>query len=124
MDNHTHAEETILLRITLLGGFRVWVDSRLIPDDAWKRRKVQILVKLLALASRHCLPKEQIMDLLWPEAEIDAARNNLRQTLHLARQLFKSEANSNFGILIDHNGWLCLTHEGETWVNAEAFETA
>jgi DNA-binding SARP family transcriptional activator len=124
MDNHTHAEETILLRITLLGGFRVLVDSRLIPDDAWKRRKVQILVKLLALASRHCLHKEQIMDLLWPAAEIDAARNNLRQTLHLARQLFKSEANSNFGILIDHNGWLCLTHEGETWVDAEAFETA
>jgi|SRR6266498_1019938 len=120
----TQLEEAILLRITLLGGFRVWVSSQLIPDEAWKRRKVQALVKLLALASRHCLHREQLMNLLWPEADIEAARNNLRQALHLARQIFKSEANSGLGILIDHNGWLCLTHEGEIWVDAEAFETA
>ncbi|MEO7838961.1 MAG: BTAD domain-containing putative transcriptional regulator [Anaerolineales bacterium] len=112
-----------MLRINLLGGFRVWVDSRLIPDDAWKRRKVQTLVKLLALTSRHCLHREQLMDLLWPEAEIEAARNNLRQTLHLARQILKSDANASLGILIDHNGWLCLTSEGETWVDAEVFES-
>jgi hypothetical protein len=30
------------LRIVLLGSFRVWVDSQLIPDEAWKRRKVQL----------------------------------------------------------------------------------
>jgi DNA-binding SARP family transcriptional activator len=121
---HMHSEEIIMLRITLLGGFRVWVSSQLIPDEAWKRRKVQTLVKLLALASRHCLHREHLMDLLWAEAEIEAARNNLRQTLHLARQILKSEANSVSGVLTDHNGWLCLTHEGEIWVDAEAFETA
>jgi DNA-binding SARP family transcriptional activator len=119
-----HSEETTLLRMTLLGGFRVWVRSQLIPDEVWKRRKVQTLVKLLALTSRHCLHREQIMELLWPDVEIDAARNNLRQTLHLARQTLKNETNSVSGILIDHNGWLCLTSEGETWVDAEAFETA
>lgn len=116
------SEETITLRINLLGGFRVAIGSYLIPDEAWKRRKVQAFVKLLALASRHCLLREQLMELLWPEAEIDAARNNLRQTLYLARQILKSKDNSGSGILIDHNGWLCLTHEGETWVDAEAFE--
>jgi DNA-binding SARP family transcriptional activator len=120
----THSEETILLRITLLGGFRVWVGPYLIPDEAWRRRKVQTLVKVLALASRHCLHREQLMELLWPGAEMESARNNLRQTLHLARQVLKNEANSESGILADHNGWLCLTSEGEAWVDAEAFETA
>lgn len=112
------------LQIALLGGFRVWVDSQLIPDEAWKRRKVQALVKLLALTSKHCMHREQIMALLWPEVEIEAARNNLRQTLHLARQVLRNEGHSDSGILIDHNGWLCLTSEGETWVDAEAFERA
>jgi DNA-binding SARP family transcriptional activator len=120
----TRSEETILLRITLLGGFRVWVGPYLIPDEAWKRRKVQALVKLLALSSRHCLHREHIMELLWPDAEMESARNNLRQTLHLARQILKNEAESASGILTDHNGWLCLTPEGEAWVDAEAFETA
>ena len=119
-----HLEETIRLRITLLGGFRVWVDSNLIAAEAWKRRKVQGLIKLLALASRHCLHREQLMELLWPDAEMEAARNNLRQTLHLARQILKSQANSGSEFLIDHNGWICLTPEGETWVDAEAFEVA
>ena len=64
------------------------------------------------------------MNLLWPEADIEAARNNLRQTLHLARQILRGETNSVSGMLTDHNGWLCLTHEGEIWVDAEAFETA
>jgi DNA-binding SARP family transcriptional activator len=118
------SNETALLQINLLGGFRVWISSELVPDQVWKRRKVQTLVKLLALASRHCLHREHLMTLLWPDVEIEAARNNLRQTLHLARQILKKEANSVFGMLTDHNGWLCLTHEGEIWVDAKAFETA
>ena len=94
---HIQLEETIRLQIALLGGFRVWVDAHLIPTQAWKRRKVQALIKLLALSSKHCLHREQLMELLWPEAEIMSARNNLRQTLHLARHIFKSEANSDSG---------------------------
>lgn len=121
---YAYSEEIVSLRIALLGGFQVWVSSHLIPDEAWKRRKVQALVKLLALASRHCLHREQLMNLLWPDADMEAARNNLRQTLHLARQTLKSESNSVSGLLTDHNGWICLTHQGEIWVDAEAFETA
>jgi DNA-binding SARP family transcriptional activator len=120
----TQAEETTMLRINLLGGFRVWVGSRLIPDEAWRRRKVQTLVKLLALTSRHCMHREQLMALLWPEADIESARNNLRQTLHLARQTLKNAGHSDSGIFVDHTGWLCLTSEGETWVDADAFERA
>jgi DNA-binding SARP family transcriptional activator len=112
------------LRITLLGGFRVWVNSQLIPEQAWRRRKVQALIKLLALTARHCMHREQLIALLWPEADIESARNNLRQTLHLARQVLRNAGHSDSGIFIDHNGWLCLTAEGETWVDAEAFERA
>jgi len=112
------------LRVALLGGFRVWVDSQLIPDEAWKRRKVQTLVKLLALTSRHCMHREQLMAMLWPEAEIESARNNLRQTLHLARLVLKNAGHSDSGIFTYHNGWLCLTSEGEPWVDVEVFERA
>jgi hypothetical protein len=31
------------------------------------------------------------MELLWAKAEMESARNNLRQTRHLARQIFKME---------------------------------
>lgn len=82
------------------------------------------MVKLLALAARHCLHREQLTELPWPEAEMKADRNNLRQTLHLARRILIRKSNSSPGMLTEHSGWLCLTHEGDTWVDAEAFETA
>jgi len=121
---HTHSEEAMILWIALLDGLRVWVGPHLIPDEAWKRRKVQALIKLLALESRHRLHREQLMELLWPEAEIEAARNNLRQTLHLARRILKSEAYARLGVLTDHNSWINLSHEGQVWVDVDAFETA
>ena len=55
------------LSIQLLGRFRVAIGSRIIPERAWSSRKAARLVKLLALAPNHCLHREQITDLLWPE---------------------------------------------------------
>jgi DNA-binding SARP family transcriptional activator len=121
---HTHSEESIILRIALLGGFRVWIGSHLIPDEVWKRHKVQALIKLLALDSRHCLHREQLIDLLWPGIDIEAARNNLRQTLYLARKIFSSEPHSSCEILMDHNAWLSLAPEKQVRVDVEEFETA
>ena len=53
---------THLLEVTLLGRFAVVVGGREIPARAWGSRKAQQLVKLLALAPRHRLTTEQILD--------------------------------------------------------------
>ena len=74
------------LRIELLGGFRVSVGDRAVPDRVWHRRKPAALVKLLALAPAHRLHREQIMDALWPELGPAAAAANLRKSLHHARR--------------------------------------
>jgi DNA-binding SARP family transcriptional activator len=78
------------IRIGLLGGFRVEVAGRSIPQDAWRQRKPAALVKLLALAPRHRLHREQVMDALWPELPPAAAAANLRKALHYARRLADS----------------------------------
>ena len=70
------------IQIELLGGFRVAVGGRAIPDEGWRRRKTAALVKLLALAPRHRLHREQVMDVLWPELSPAAAAANLRKALH------------------------------------------
>jgi len=78
------------IRIGLFGGFRVELDGRSIPEDAWRQRKPAALVKLLALAPRHRLHREQVMDALWPELPPAAAAANLRKALHYARRLVES----------------------------------
>src|ERR687889_899957 len=73
------------MRLWLLGGFRVSVGDRTVEEGAWRLRKAASLVKLLALAPRYRLHREQVMDLLWPDLGKNAASNNLRQILHAAR---------------------------------------
>ena len=74
------------LRIGLLGGFRVAVGARVVPEDAWSRRRPAAVIKLLALAPGHRLHREQVMDALWPALAPDAAAANLRKALHHARR--------------------------------------
>ena len=73
------------LCIELLGGFAVAVDGMRVAERAWRLRKARSLVKLLALAPRHTLHREQICELLWPDRDLPSASQNLRQTLHVAR---------------------------------------
>src|SRR5215203_7532497 len=74
------------VRIRLLGDFSVSVGSRTIEGSVWRRRKAANLVKLLALAPSHCLHREQLMDVLWPDLGTRAASNNLRGVIHAARR--------------------------------------
>jgi DNA-binding SARP family transcriptional activator len=52
------------LAIHLLGEFRVSVGPRTIAEREWTVRKAKSLVKLLALAPRHRLHREHVIDRL------------------------------------------------------------
>jgi DNA-binding SARP family transcriptional activator len=80
------SENSLPIRVRLLGGFSVWVGSRAVSEGAWRLRKAKSLVKLLSLSPGHALHREQLMDLLWPELGKTAATNNLRGALHAARR--------------------------------------
>src|SRR5918998_607051 len=83
-------EKRKVVRVWLLGGFRVSVGSRTMTQDAWRLRKAAALVKLLALAPNHRLHREQAMDALWPDLGRKAASNNLRNALHGVRKVLGS----------------------------------
>ena len=110
------------LRIWLIGGSRVSVGSRTIEHNAWRLRKAVALVKLLALAPRHRLHREQIMDALWPDSGKRAASNSLRKTLHAARRALDPAGGSRY--LASENDSLVLCPGSSLWVDVDAFEEA
>lgn len=71
--------------ISLLGGFSVVVDDRPVSAQAWTRRSAATLVKLLALRPGRRLPREQLIDLLWPDLLLDQAAPRLHKAAHYAR---------------------------------------
>ena len=113
-----------VVRVWLLGGFRVSVGSRAIGQDAWRLRKAAALVKLLALAPGHRLHREQAAEALWPNLEFLAASNNLRQALHVARRILEPDPAMTSRYLNLSGERLALCSEGQIWVDAVAFEEA
>ena len=110
------------MRAWLLGGFKVSVGPHTIEGGAWRLRKAATLVKLLALARGHRLRREQVMDLLWPDMDRNAASNNLRRTLHSARRALDPSAGYRYVASQDEQLVLCA--RSELWVDVEAFEEA
>src|SRR5262249_38260887 len=85
------------VRLQLLGGFRVWIGGPEVAPGAWPRRKPAQLLKLLALAPGHRLPREQVLERLWPDLEPDAAANNLHTAIYFVRRVLAPEGGAAAG---------------------------
>jgi predicted ATPase/DNA-binding SARP family transcriptional activator len=126
--NEAAVRQSEVVRIELLGGFRLRVGLQIIQEGRWRLRKANSLIKLLALAPGHRLHREQVMEALWPGIEPRSAANNLHQILYAARRAFEpsalasSSASSSYLLLRDKQ--LILCPDSPLWVDAEAFQEA
>jgi DNA-binding SARP family transcriptional activator len=119
--------EPEVVRIELLGGFRLWVGPRVIREGRWRLRKAKSLIKLLARAPGHRLHRKQVIETLWPGLEPRSAANNLHQILHAARRAFEPSTpagSAASGYLLLRDEQLTLCPDGPLWVDADAFQEA
>ena len=71
--------------ICLLGNFRLLVAGELIPIHPGS--KSEALLSLLALHSGRRMPREQLIQSLWPESDPALARNSLHNLVHHLNKL-------------------------------------
>jgi predicted ATPase/DNA-binding SARP family transcriptional activator len=112
------------LSICLLGGFQVAVRGRVVPADAWRQRRAAAIVKLLALSPSHRLHREQVIEALWPDLEMEAAANNLRVVLHRARRRLDATGAPPGRFLVRAGDDVVLSVADRVQVDVERFETA
>ena len=114
------------LNIHLLGPFRAAVDERVVEEHHWSRRKPALLVKLLALQPHHQLHREQVMEFLWPDLDVDAAANNLNKSIHAARRALEPElkTGSDSHFIVTHGHQVHLRAPENLKIDVEAFEQA
>ncbi len=70
----------------VLGGFEVIADGHRISHADFQRSAAERLVKLLLVTPGHTLARESAAETLWPGADPDASRANLRKALHFAHR--------------------------------------
>jgi len=100
----------------MLGRFAVERDGRLIPQTAWKRKRPVELLTAVALSNGHVLHREEIIDRLWPDKDLDAGANNLYRTLHDLRAVVGDN------VVTLERGVVRLTDD--VWTDVAAFEAA
>lgn len=123
-----HIASDPALRIYLLGQFRIerksgneWVavDSR-----TWHRRRARALLGCLLSSPGRRLGREQVMELLWPDLDIDVAANRLNGAVHELRQILEPEIARPAAsrMLRLEREILELADSTQIWVDAERFE--
>ncbi len=111
-----------MLRVYFLGKFRVERDGEVISDAEWKTRKDKLLLKYLVAYAGRPVQQEQLIELLWPDAEPRAAAMSLRTTLvHIRRALepYLEGAASHF--ILHRNEAVMFNADAPHWVDSDEF---
>lgn len=84
-----------LLRVQLLGGFRLWRRGVEVEPRAWKRLKARELFLILLTRRGVLQQKEHLMELLWPDASLQAANRDFRVALHALSEVLDPDRPRN-----------------------------
>lgn len=113
------------LRIQCLGPLTVSVGSETIDVKALRKRKSGQLLVLL-LAHDGPIPRDQLMDRLWPDLDGDAADTSLRVSLHHLRRLLEPHlgGRSRSRYIQAEGGLVWFSRHSEVRVDLDPFRTA
>lgn len=106
------------LVVYTLGDFSIYQDDQPISD--WPSGKGKAILKYLLLHRQRPVAKEVLMDTFWPEADGDAARNNLNVAIYNLRRSLRSR-HSRFSHILYRDDAYMLNPELRIWCDAEAF---
>lgn len=106
------------LIVYCLGPFQVFQDDQLIAN--WPSGKGKSIFKYLITRRQRPAAKEVLMELFWPDAHPDAARNNLNVAIYGLRQALHDIRPDFSHILFQDDSYL-LNPALRFWVDVEVF---
>ena len=106
------------LEIYLLGIFRVYQDNLLISE--WPSTKSKAIFKYIISHRSRPISKEVLMDVFWPDAEPNSARNNLNVSIYHLRQALRSVRPDYQHIIFQEDQYL-LDPDMSIWIDSEEF---
>jgi serine/threonine-protein kinase len=105
-------------RVLLLGPLALERNGVFVDASRWQNR-VQTLFKLLVTAPARQRRREELIDLLWPETDLDTGAGNLRLLVHRLRLALGAD----LAPVLSHHGWIALNPAYEWEVDLDRFET-
>jgi DNA-binding SARP family transcriptional activator/Tfp pilus assembly protein PilF len=116
------------LRIYTLGQLRLERRSgqawQAITDATWQHQRVRAPLICLLTSPGRRLGREQVMDALWPDLDIETATGNLNRAVHSLRHLFEPGLSrpATSQLLLTEREQVILADQSRIWIDADAFE--
>lgn len=85
------------IMICTLGLFCVQLDTKFLPASVFGGPKPMQLLKLIVVKGGIDIPKEVLIDSLWPDATVVAGEKNLKVNLHRLRKALEPSPSKDFG---------------------------
>jgi DNA-binding SARP family transcriptional activator len=102
----------------LLGHLRVTLNDH--PVESWPSGRGKALLEYLLAGSDEPVPRDVLMELLWPEADPEAARNNLNVGMHGLRKALRTAA--EIPVVVYDKGAYRLNPALGVWIDVREFE--
>ncbi len=101
------------IRIVSLGQFSVQSDDQNVDPILLERSRPVLLLKSIVLHGARDIPKDILIDNLWPEADAESGEKNFKINLHRLRKAIEPEYEKEFGYsyIIQKSGLISLDPE-------------
>ncbi|MGE5641981.1 MAG: AfsR/SARP family transcriptional regulator, partial [Byssovorax cruenta] len=111
------------LRVQTLGSFRVWRGSEAIPFNGWRRDSARQLFQIFLTYRRAPLDRDQICELLWPQADLATAHRNFKIALNALYQVLEPEREpgSESAFIFRDGTTYALRPHADIWLDADEF---
>lgn len=108
------------LQVFSFGHFGLVAEGSGLNVEKWKRKQAITLLKYLITYRGHAVPRERLMECLWPEVDEHHGRDRLKVTLYYLRnQLRKAGIQSEIVETVNH---AYLLRGDKIWLDADVFE--
>jgi ATP/maltotriose-dependent transcriptional regulator MalT/DNA-binding SARP family transcriptional activator len=110
------------LAFTVLGGFALTRGSWRADDAAWERRVAQRMVRFLLLHRDLPVSEDELLEVFWPDRDVQSARRSLRVATSRARGVLDIPGSASVIEIADR--MYCLRLRQGDSVDADDFEAA
>lgn len=114
------------LVIRALGPLEIQAGERRLEHSAWRSARARRLLQLLLIHRFRWVPRDVVLEALWPDADPDKSANSLWQTMHVLRRLLEPDLKeARLSAYVRLRDEACRLMPGEDYsFDVELFESA
>jgi LuxR family transcriptional regulator, maltose regulon positive regulatory protein len=92
-----HRSQAPVLHIETLGSFRVFRGDRPMKEEEWERNSAKKFLKVVLSYGSLKIPKDYLMETLWPDSSPSTVEGNFKISLHRLRKSLEPELDETIG---------------------------